>query len=81
MERHLFIMGSLTGKFVKGILGDFIFKAAVLEYKLFQKFCKGHNETINGNPRHQRTFVKVASLEKSGSFGSIPKLVGKRENF
>ncbi|MBB5623274.1 hypothetical protein HDE69_004357 [Pedobacter cryoconitis] len=41
MEKHLFIMGSLTGKFSKGILGGFIFKAAVWSTGCFKSSVPG----------------------------------------
>ncbi|WP_170132664.1 hypothetical protein [Pedobacter cryoconitis] len=34
-------MGSLTGKFVKGILGDFIFKAVVWSTGCFKSSVRG----------------------------------------
>ena len=63
-----FIMGSLTGKFSKGILDDFIFKAAVWRTSCFKSSVPGKRKQAMETQRHQRTFVKVASLEKSGSF-------------
>ncbi|MBB5619166.1 hypothetical protein HDE69_000202 [Pedobacter cryoconitis] len=41
MEKHLFIMGGLTGKFSKGILGGFIFKAAVWSTGCFKSSVLG----------------------------------------
>ncbi|WP_367865525.1 hypothetical protein [Pedobacter sp. WC2423] len=64
----IFIMGSLTGKFSKGILGDFIFKAAVWRTGCFKSSVPGKRKQTMEAQRHQSTFVKVASLEKSGSF-------------
>ena len=61
-------MGSLTGKFSKGILGDFIFKAAVWRTGCFKSSVPGIRKQAMETERQQRTFVKVASLEKSGSF-------------
>jgi len=61
-------MGSLTGKFSKGILDDFIFKAAVWSTSCFKSFVLGTMKQSMETERYQRTFVKVASLEKSGSF-------------
>ncbi|WP_367864286.1 hypothetical protein [Pedobacter sp. WC2423] len=61
-------MGSLTGKFSKGILGDFIFKAAVWSTGYFKSSVPGKRKQTMEAQRHQSTFVKVASLEKSGSF-------------
>ncbi|WP_354301045.1 hypothetical protein [Pedobacter sp. UYP1] len=61
-------MGSLTGKFLKGILGDFIFKAAVWSTGCFKSSVRGIMKQSMETERHQRTFVKVARLEKSGSF-------------
>ncbi|MET4140466.1 hypothetical protein [Pedobacter sp. UYP1] len=60
-------MGSLTGKFSKGILGDFIFKAAVWSTGCFKSSVRGTMKQSMETESHQRTFVKVASLEKSGS--------------
>jgi hypothetical protein len=57
-------MGSLTGKFLKGILGDFIFKAAVWSTGCFKSSVRGIMKQSMETERHQRTFVKVASLEK-----------------
>ena len=37
----IFTMGSLTGKFSKGILGDFIFKAAVWSTGCFKSSVPG----------------------------------------
>ncbi|WP_157287773.1 hypothetical protein [Pedobacter cryoconitis] len=68
MEKQLFIMGSLTGKFSRGILDDFIFKAAVWRTSCFKSSVLGKRKQTMETQRHQRTFVKVASLEKSGSF-------------
>jgi hypothetical protein len=56
-------MGSLTGKFSKGILGDFIFKAAVWSTGCFKSSVRGTRKQSMETERHQRTFVKVASLE------------------
>ncbi|AMP99606.1 hypothetical protein AY601_2721 [Pedobacter cryoconitis] len=64
-------MGSLTGKFSKGILDDFIFKAAVWCTSCFKSSVPGIRKQAMETQRHQRTFVKVASLEKSGSFLSL----------
>ncbi|MET4140005.1 hypothetical protein [Pedobacter sp. UYP1] len=61
-------MGSLTGKFLKGILGDFIFKAVVWSTGCFKSSVLGTMKQSMETERHQRPFVKVASLEKSGSF-------------
>jgi hypothetical protein len=61
-------MGSLTGKFLKGILDDFIFKAAVWSTGCFKSSVRGTMKQSMETERQQRTFVKVASLEKSGSF-------------
>jgi len=68
VEKQLFIMGSLTGKFSKGMLGDFIFKAAVWRTGCSKSPVLGIMKQAMETQRHQRTFVKVASLEKSGSF-------------
>ena len=64
----IFIMGSLTDKISKGILGGFIFKAAVWRTSCFKSSVPGKRKQAMETQRHQRTFVKVASLEKSGSF-------------
>ena len=61
-------MGSLTGKFSKGILDDFIFKAAVWRTGCSKSPVLGIMKQAMETQRHQRTFVKVASLEKSLSF-------------
>jgi len=61
-------MGSVTGKFSKGILGDFIFKAAVWSTGCFKRSVLGIRKQPMETERQQRTFVKVASLEESGSF-------------
>ncbi|MBB6270904.1 hypothetical protein HDF26_001331 [Pedobacter cryoconitis] len=61
-------MGSLTGKFSKGILGDFIFKAAVWSTGCFKSSVQGTMKQSMETERHQRIFVKVVSLEKSGSY-------------
>ena len=56
-------MGSLTGKFSKGILDGFIFKAAVWSTGCFKSFVPGTMKQARETQRHQSTFVKVASLE------------------
>jgi hypothetical protein len=56
-------MGSLTGKFSKGILGDFIFKAAIWSTGCFKSSVRGTMKQSMETERHQRPFVKVASLE------------------
>ncbi|MBB5622738.1 hypothetical protein HDE69_003816 [Pedobacter cryoconitis] len=49
MEKHLFIMGSLTGKFSEGILGGFIFKAAVWSTGCFKNSVPGSLEKPGSN--------------------------------
>jgi hypothetical protein len=68
---YLFIMGSLTGKFSKGILGDFIFKAAVWSTSCFKSSVRGTMKQSMKTERHKRTFVKVASLKKIRIFPSL----------
>ncbi|WP_068396572.1 hypothetical protein [Pedobacter cryoconitis] len=56
-------MGSLTGKFSRGILDDFIFKAAVWTTDCFKSSVPGTRKQAMETQSHQRTFGKVASLE------------------
>ncbi|WP_111634124.1 hypothetical protein [Pedobacter cryoconitis] len=71
-------MGSLTGKFSNGILGDFIFKAAVWSTDCFKSSVLGiMKQSMETRKRHQRTFVKVANLEKSGRNQGSSKKVGE----
>ena len=57
----IFIMGSLTDKISKGILGGFIFKAAVWRTGCFKSSVPGKREQAMETQRHQRTFVKAAN--------------------
>ncbi|MET4141335.1 hypothetical protein [Pedobacter sp. UYP1] len=56
MERYLFIMGSLTGKFSKGILDDFIFKAAVWSTACFKSSVRGTMKQPMGNRKASENF-------------------------
>ena len=57
----IFIMGSLTGKISKGILDDFIFKAALWRTGCFKSSVPGKREQTMETQRLQRSFVKAAS--------------------
>jgi len=49
-------MGSLTGKFSRGILGDFIFKAAVWRTGCFKSSVPGTMKQSTGNRKAAENF-------------------------
>jgi hypothetical protein len=57
-------MGSLTGKFSKGILGDFIFKAAVWSTNCFKSSVRGTMKQSMGNRKASENFRKSSKPGK-----------------
>ena len=72
MEKHLFIMGSLTGKFTTGILGDFIFKAAVWSTGCFKSSVPGIMKQSMETEKASENFRKSSKPGKIRIF-SPPK--------